>query len=44
MIVYELDRWSQDLNFDFTLEDNLFGAVKLTKNVDPDKYFGLGLL
>ena len=37
-IVYELDRWSQDLNTDFTLKDCLSGSVKLTKNVDPDKY------
>ena len=32
-IVFELDRWSQY----FTLKDCFFGAVKLTKNVDPDK-------
>ena len=37
-IVYELDRWSRDLNTDFTLKECLFGAVKLTKNDDPDKY------
>ena len=37
-IVYELDKWSQNLNADFTLKYFLFGAVKLTKNVDPDKY------
>ena len=36
-IVYELDRWSQELNTDFTLK-SLFGAVKLTKNADPHKY------
>ena len=36
-IVYELDISSQDLNTDFTLKDCLFGAVKLTKNADPDK-------
>ena len=34
---YELDRWSQNLNADFTLKDCLFGAVKLTKNADLDK-------
>ena len=34
-IVYELDRWSND---DFILKDCLFGAVKITKNGDPDKY------
>ena len=37
-IVHELDRWSQDLNTDFTLKDYVFGALKLTKNADPDKY------
>ena len=37
-IVYELDRWSQDTNTDSTLKDCLLGAVKLTKNADPDKY------
>ena len=36
LIVCELDRWSQDLNSDFTVEDCLFGVVKLTKNADPD--------
>ena len=36
-IVYELDRWSRDLNTDFT-HDWVFGAVKLTKNADPDNY------
>ena len=30
--------WSKDLNTDFTLDNCLFGAVKLTKNADPDKY------
>ena len=37
-IVYELDRWSKDLNADLTLKDFLFGAVKFTKNAVPDKY------
>ena len=40
-IVYELERWLQDLNTDFTLKDCLSGAVKLTKNADPDGYFYL---
>ena len=31
-IVYQLDRWSQELNAKFNLKDCLFGAVKLTKN------------
>ena len=38
IIFYALDTWSQDLNANFTLKDCLFGAVKLTKNADPDKY------
>ena len=37
-VVYELDTWSQNSNFDFTLKDCLFGGAKLAKNVDPDKY------
>ena len=36
--VYELDAWSKELNIDFTLKDCLFGAIKLSKNADPDKY------
>ena len=36
-IIYELNRWPQDLNSNFTLKDCLFGAVKLTKNVNSDK-------
>ena len=45
-IVYEQDIWSRDLNTDFGLKHCLFGAVKLTKNTDPDKYsysgYGIG--
>ena len=41
-IDYELDSWSRDLNADFRLNYCLFGAVKLTKNVDFDKYSYLG--
>ena len=37
-IFYELGTWSQDLKADFTLKDCFFGVVKLTKNVDLDKY------
>ena len=37
-ISYKLDTWSRDLKTDFTLGICLFGAVKLTKNVDPEKY------
>ena len=29
---------SRDLNTDFTLDDYFFGAMKLTKNADPNKY------
>ena len=46
LIVYGLDRWSQDLNAKFTLKDCLFGAVKLTGNATPNKYsysgYGIG--
>ena len=38
VIVYEWDTLSRDLNSVFTLKDCLFGAVKLTKNVAPDKF------
>ena len=38
MYFYQLDTWSKNLNTDFTLGDCLFGGVKLTKNVDLDKY------
>ena len=41
-----MDTWSKDLNIDFMLDNCLFGAVKLTKNADPDKYgdsgYGIG--
>ena len=37
---------SQDLSADFTLKNCLFGAVKLTKNANPNKYsysgYGIG--
>ena len=36
--VYELGTWSQHLSANFTLEDCLFGAVKLNKYTDSDKY------
>ena len=38
-ITYQLDTWSEDLDGDYNLNDCLFGAVKLTKNADPDKYY-----
>ena len=38
IIVFELYTWSRDLNSSFTVKHCLFGGVKLTKNVDPDKY------
>ena len=44
--VYKLDKWSRDLNSNFTLTDCLFGGVKLAKNSEPDKYlysaYGIG--
>ena len=45
-IVYELDRWLQDLKAKITLKDFSFAAVKLTKNAHPDQYcfsgYGIG--
>ena len=45
-ISYELNTWSRDLSTYFTLDNCLFGAVKLTKNADSDKYgcssYGIG--
>ena len=44
-IVYDLK--SNLKNFDPTLENGLFGAIKLTKNADIDKYeyaeYGTGI-
>ena len=44
--VYELGKWLQNLNVKFSLKDYLFGAVKLTKNSNPNKYsyswYGIG--
>ena len=37
-ISYELTPWLRNLNTNFTLNNCLFGSVKLTKNADPDKY------
>ena len=37
--MYELDRWSQDLNVKFILRDCLFGTVKLNKNANANNYF-----
>ena len=37
--MYELDRWSKDLKTKFNLKDFLFGAVKLIKHDNPNKYF-----
>ena len=37
-IFYTLNPWLRNLNTDFTLNNCLFGSVKLTKNADPDKY------
>ena len=39
---YELDTCSQDLSSNFTLEDSLFGGIKLAKNADSDKYINSG--
>ena len=36
--VYEINLWPFKYSSDFMLKSCLFGAVKLTKNSDPDKY------
>ena len=41
-IVYEIDIWSRDLNAKFKLGDCMFGALKLIRNADPDKYWCSG--
>ena len=45
-ISYTLTPWLRNLNTDFTLDNCLFGSVKLIKNSDPDKYeysgYGIG--
>ena len=45
-IIHELGTCLMGLNTIFTLGGCLFGAVKLTKNADPDKYvyngYGIG--
>ena len=41
-IVYELNRWSKDLNAQFTLKECLFGNFGINKNAHPDKYFHSG--
>ena len=37
-LFYTQERWSRDLDTDFTLHNCLFGSVKLTKNADQDRY------
>ena len=37
-IVYEINLWSHNFGADFTLVNSLFGAVKLIRNTDLDKY------
>ena len=42
----DLNTWSRDLNFEFTLKDCFFGSVKLAKDADTGKYkcssYGMG--
>ena len=44
--VYEINMWPFNVGKVFLLGNSLFGAVKLTKNADPDKYeysgYGIG--
>ena len=36
--VYKINSWSNIQHVDFALWNSFFGAAKLTKNADPDKY------
>ena len=36
--VYKVNLWSYTKSANFTLENSLFGAAKVTKNADTDKY------
>ena len=44
-IVYELDSISNTRNTDYTIQNALFGAIKITKNTDSsrNKYEGYGI-
>ena len=44
-IVYKLDPISSTINTDYTIQNALFGAMKITKNTDSSKnnYIGYGL-
>ena len=44
-VVYKLDRISSTRNTDYTIQNALFGAMKITKNIDYSKnnYTGYGL-
>ena len=37
-ITFEIKSWPFYVDNKFTLRNSLFGAVKFTKNADPDKY------
>ena len=39
-IAFEMKSWPFYVDNDFTLINSLFGAVKMTKNADPDSYPG----
>ena len=43
--VYEINLWPFAVGKDFALGTSLFGTVKLTNNLDPEKnkYFGYGI-
>ena len=47
-IVFEKELWLFYYNDGFALRHSLFGAVKLTKNIDPDSYsysgYGISLI
>ena len=45
-VVHKISLWAYNVGSDFTLGNSLFGAAKLTKKVDSDKYsysqYGIG--
>ena len=45
-IVYEINLWPYNVQAEFTIENCLFGAIRVTKNVDKNKFessgYGIG--
>ena len=43
-VVYKLDPISSTRNIDYTIQNALFGAIKITKNADYSKIITLGMV